>query len=99
MRITPNKQQEIKNKAEQLLGDAVAVWVFGSRVNNNATGGDLDLLVVSDTPITNPVETSAKLAVQIKRLFWGRKVDVILSAPNLEKQPIHQIAMDTGQRL
>lgn len=99
MRITTNKQQEIKKKVEQLLGDAVAVWVFGSRINNDAIGGDLDLLVVSEAPITSPVETSAKLAVQIKRLFWGRKVDIILSAPNLEKQPIHQIAMDNGQRL
>ena len=29
----------------------------------------------------------------------GRKVDVLLRAPNLQEQPIHRIAMQEGVRL
>ena len=39
---------------------------------------------------------SARLASRVSRAMQGRRVDVVLKAPNLMPQPIHQIAQQTG---
>jgi hypothetical protein len=39
---------------------------------------------------------SARIASRISRAMHGRKVDVLLKAPNLQSQPIHEIAARQG---
>jgi hypothetical protein len=39
---------------------------------------------------------SARIASRISRAMNGRKVDVLFKAPNLQEQPIHQIAARQG---
>ena len=46
--------------------------------------------------IEDPAVISARLASRVSRAMQGRKVDVVLKAPNLMLQPIHQIAQETG---
>jgi uncharacterized protein len=38
----------------------------------------------------------ARVASRVSRAMDGRRVDVILKAPNLKNQPIHEIATRTG---
>jgi hypothetical protein len=42
---------------------------------------------------------TARLAARVSRAMFGRKVDVVLSAPNLKRLPIHDIAFEEGQLL
>jgi hypothetical protein len=39
------------------------------------------------------------MAAQVSRTMSGRRVDVLLSAPNLMRLPIHDIAFKEGQLL
>lgn len=82
-----------------LAGDTARVWLFGSRVRDQERGGDVDLLLEVDEPVAEPAQLSARLAAQVSRSMYGRKVDVLIQAPNLMRLPIHAIALAEGVRL
>ncbi|MGM0927685.1 MAG: hypothetical protein ACQEXC_14865 [Pseudomonadota bacterium] len=56
----------------------------------------MDLMVELDEAVEHPARLSAWLSVKVMRATQGRKVDVILAAPNLEELPIHRIAREQG---
>lgn len=96
MRLTTTQIELIRSTALQLLGDRARVTLFGSRVDDSKKGGDVDLLVETPDPIDEPALISARIASRVSRAMYGRKVDVVLKAPNLLAQPIHEIAAKTG---
>ncbi len=96
MRLTASQIEIICTTARQLLGSGAQVTLFGSRVDDDAKGGDVDLMVEVPEAITEPAVLSARIASRVSRAMNGRKVDVVLKAPNLMLQPIHQIAQRTG---
>jgi predicted nucleotidyltransferase len=99
MRVTPEQIAAIRIGVSQLAGDAARVWLFGSRVRDDARGGDVDLMVELDEAVTEPAQLSARLASLVSRAMYGRKVDVLIKAPNLKLLPIHTIALNEGVRL
>ena len=82
-----------------MAGDQARVRVFGSRLDDTAHGGDLDLMLELPQPVDNPALMAAKMSALVSRAMHGRKVDVLLSAPNLMRLPIHDIAFKEGQLL
>ncbi len=46
--------------------------------------------------VDNPSLMSAQLSAQVSRVMDGRKVDVLLCAPNLIRLPIHDMAFKEG---
>ncbi|WP_260293650.1 nucleotidyltransferase domain-containing protein [Sedimenticola hydrogenitrophicus] len=96
MRLTPYQTKVIHQVVFDIAGDRVSVRLFGSRVDDNARGGDIDLLVEIPYPVDEPAWLSAKISGRISRRLGGQKVDVLLSAPNLEHFPIHDIARKEG---
>jgi len=96
MRLMPSHVELIRRTAKQVLGEDAQVILFGSRVNDQDKGGDVDLLVSVPHTVTEPAVLSARMASRISRAMGGRKVDVILQAPDLQLQAIHQVARQTG---
>ena len=84
---------------QELAGADSNTLVFGSRLDDKKRGGDLDLLIETPNSIENPAWLAARLSAKISRLINGRKVDILLSAPNLQQQSIHLQAKKTGVRL
>ena len=99
MRITIEQIAVIRQGVAELAGAQARVWLFGSRVSDDARGGDVDLLLELDDAIDEPARLSAKLAARVSRAMHGRKVDVLIKAPNLKFLPIHAIALAEGVRL
>lgn len=99
MRLTAAQISAIRLSAAQLAGDAARVWLFGSRVHDDARGGDVDLMLELDEAVTEPAQLSARLAARVSRAMHGRKVDVLIKAPNLLLLPIHFTALAEGIRL
>jgi hypothetical protein len=88
MRLTDDQIQAIRQSAQQIGGEQSHVRVFGSRLDDSARGGDLDLMLELSAPVDNP----ALMAARVSRAMHGRKVGVVISAPNLMHLPIHDIA-------
>ena len=99
MRLTPFQIATIRQESAQIAGDAARVWLFGSRVHDDARGGDVDLMLELDDAVAEPAQLSAKLSARVSRAMYGRKVDVLIKAPNLQFLPIHAIALAQGIRL
>jgi predicted nucleotidyltransferase len=99
MRLTDYQTQAIRQFAHQVGGEQSRVRVFGSRLDDTAKGGDLDLLLELPDPVDNPALMAARLSALVSRVMFGRKVDVLLSAPNLVHLPSHELAFREGQLL
>jgi predicted nucleotidyltransferase len=96
MRLTDHQIAAIRILAYQLAGTQSRVRVFGSRIDDTQQGGDLDLMLELPEPVENPAFLAAQLAAKVSRLMNGRKVDVLLSAPNLMRLAIHDVAFKEG---
>lgn len=96
MRLTPQQIQAIHDLAQQVAGNGARLRVFGSRLDDTARGGDLDLMLEMQEAVENPALLAAMLAAKVSRTLQGRKVDVLISAPNLRRLPIHDIAYQEG---
>jgi predicted nucleotidyltransferase len=99
MRITEEQQRAIRTVVAETAGPRARVRVFGSRLRDEARGGDLDLMVELETPVERPAVLSATLSARLSRVFEGRRVDVVLAAPNLARLPIHEVAGRQGRLL
>ena len=99
MRLTETQIDAIRCATDELAGNAARVWLFGSRVFDDARGGDVDLLLELSEPVAEPARLSAQLAARVSRAMYGRKVDVLIKAPNLMLLPIHHAALAQGIRL
>ena len=72
MRLTQEEHLAISDAIHQ--ADAAArIYLFGSRVDDSARGGDIDLLVLSKT-----IDVMAKLDIlaQLHRRLGARKIDI-----------------------
>jgi predicted nucleotidyltransferase len=99
MRVTPEQIAAIRLNAALLAGADARVWLFGSRVDDQTRGGDVDLMLELDAPVAEPAQLAARLAAKVSRAMHGRKVDVLIKAPNLMLLPIHSVALAQGVRL
>lgn len=70
------------------------VWLFGSRVNDQAKGGDIDLLILSKK-IGFKDRASVRLALY--ELIGEQKIDLLIAADDTD--PFTRIALAEGVRL
>lgn len=99
MRLRPEDLETIRQTVMDVTAGEGRVRLFGSRLNDQAKGGDIDLMVEYDRPVDAPAELSARIAVKVSRALGGRKVDVVLRAPNLLETSLHQVALEEGVQL
>jgi uncharacterized protein len=64
MRLTAFQTQLILDCIHQQFGPDAGVMLFGSRLDDAARGGDVDLLVESDTPATLRQRAMATMALE-----------------------------------
>lgn len=99
MRLDAISIATIKREVAETIGTDARVRLFGSRLDDTRKGGDVDLLVELDRPVENAIMTACRLEARLIRALDGRKVDVILAAPNLAERSIHRVAQAEGMLL
>lgn len=95
MRLTNETISAIREEISR-IDPAAEVWLFGSRVDDAARGGDIDLLLVSER-IDFPAEMKLRAAI-LGRIGWQR-IDLIIRPRNRLGDPIAEIALQSGVRL
>ena len=96
VRLLPKEMEIIRATVVRLLGDRTCIRIYGSRAREDEKGGDLDILVETECPLQNRVASACRLASELQMQLGDQKIDVILIDPLTNKQPIHQIARQTG---
>ena len=96
MRLSPAERHTIRQVVNRLTGGQGQVWLFGSRTDDTARGGDIDLLVECPEPEEHPARLMASIGAQLEMVLGERRIDVLLQAPNLRQLPVHRVARETG---
>jgi predicted nucleotidyltransferase len=99
MRLSTEERLALRAHFSHELGADCEVLVFGSRVDDNQRGGDVDLLVRSPRLLQGRAWLAARLAARAERLLHGRRVDVLLLDPTTLIEPVHTAALATGEAL
>ena len=99
MRLTLDQKTAIRTTVHAMLGQAASVRLFGSRTDDQRRGGDIDILVVCQERVEQSALTSARIGAGLQQALGERRIDVLIVAPNIPRQPIHRIALETGIEL
>ncbi len=79
-----------------------SLWIFGSRVNLQARGGDIDLYIETNvTSVDDVYKRESKFIDLVWQKIGEQKIDVVLNLLNLQSQklPIYDIARNEGVKL
>jgi predicted nucleotidyltransferase len=96
MRISPDQADTIRDVVRSALGPGARVRLFGSRVDDAARGGDIDLFVEVDEPLANRAASASRIAAQVQLRIGDQRIDVVLVDPTTPAQPIHVRAREEG---
>ena len=75
MRLDTLQKNALKKAVKNVGKD---VWLFGSRVDNNKRGGDIDILIFSNK---NPYKLSQEVSINFFK-ECEEKIDVVVINPN-----------------
>lgn len=101
MRLSAQQCSIIRNAVAENFGAAANVWLFGSRVDDNKRGGDIDLYIEAATDDADAiVESKLHFGVALYKQLGDQKIDVIVRRPGFKEiLPIYDIAKQTGIKL
>ncbi len=95
MRLTASEITAIREETGRLDPHA-EVYLYGSRMDDTGRGGDVDLLVVSDTLGFRDV---LRLRIRILDRIGWQQLDLVVRRRDQMDEPLAAMAQETGVRL
>ncbi len=89
MRLTLAQHHTILETTVRIVGPEACVYLFGSRLDDRAKGGDIDLLV--ETPVALPLLQQAHLQLELETRL-GLPVDIVPLTAGTTLMPFQRIA-------
>lgn len=94
MRLTNEQRQLITTRIRQYFGQDAHVWLFGSRLDDNKRGGDVDLYVEAEQP---KLLSELKCKIGLEEAL-DLHVDLVVRQPE-QDDPIYRLARNEGVQL
>ena len=95
MRLPPSTVTCIKNAVQTLVPDS-ELLLFGSRTNDAAKGGDIDLLLLTEEKL--PLSILSKMRRMILNQIGEQKIDLV-NFSKTSDHPFKAIALETAVKL
>lgn len=95
MRLGANELAAIREEVRRLDAEA-EIYLYGSRADDTALGGDIDLLVVSDALGFRDV---LRLRTRIMDRIGWQQLDLAVRRRNQADEPLTALAQATGIKL
>lgn len=100
MRLTEQQQEIIKQVLLKHFGKGSELRLFGSRTDDNARGGDIDLYIEPELRAADDiVEARLNALVELHLALGEQKIDLVINRKSGTVLPIYKIAKETGIRL
>jgi len=92
MRLSNQQHQSIKNTFIKIFKQG-EIYLFGSRVDDNKKGGDIDLYIVVPN-LKNLMAKRIEFLVELKREIGNQKIDIVFDKG--EDRLIDRVAKEEG---
>jgi predicted nucleotidyltransferase len=99
VRLPAHQARAIREKAQADFGPNTRVLLFGSRADDRARGGDIDLLLEVDHPVSNRAAAGARFAAELQIALGDQRIDILIVDPSTPPEPIHDAARRSGVAL
>jgi predicted nucleotidyltransferase len=99
VRLPPQQVDIIRAAVADIFGSDAGVWLFGSRVDPDQRGGDIDLYVETSCDPTTALQHAGRLYSRLQRELGEQRIDIVTRSPGEPEQAIHRVARETGVRL
>lgn len=102
MRLSPKTREAIAQAAADTFPPGTIVRVFGSRLHDDARGGDIDLLVEPPESLAadDLVERRSRFITRLYRSLGEQRIDVLVATQgDSDERPIVDAARRVGQLL
>src|ERR1035437_9449344 len=96
MRLTKQQIHTITQTVSRLAGTGTSVYLFGSRLNDQAKGGDIDLFIESDTPLSVIHRAQIKMELETQ---LGLPIDIVSKIRGAVATPFQIIAQSRAAQL
>ncbi len=93
MRLSVQDIKVIKKATKEIYGNS-PIWLFGSRVDDNKKGGDIDLFI--ETKQKSSIDDKIKFLRILENNGIDRKVDLIVKSSDSNHRSIFDTAKQTG---
>lgn len=97
MRLSLHQQSTIRETLKRHFGPASRICLFGSRTDDSARGGDIDLYI--EPAIQTPdqiVEARLNALAELHLALGEQTIDLVIHRDQGPDLPIHQHARETG---
>ncbi len=99
MRLTRQQTEAIRQAAHQAFGVGTDVWLFGSRVDDNKRGGDIDLYIETEGGVEDVLDRELAFHSALQRSLGEQRIDIIVHRQGIPLRPIDIEVRATGVRL
>ncbi len=99
MRLSSRSTSIITTLAQKHFGADASVYLFGSRADDSARGGDIDLYIEVPKELSDKFRTTNAFNAELQRMLGEQKIDVIVRDGNTVLLPIHVEARTHGVRI
>jgi predicted nucleotidyltransferase len=96
MRLTDEQRNAIVEEAVGVFGPGARVRLFGSRVDDNIRGGDIDLHVETEGSPAELLDCELKFYARLIRRLGDRRIDIVVHRRGEIARPIDEQAWHTG---
>ena len=95
MRLSAKELKVIREEVRG-LDPSAEIYLYGSRVNDAARGGDIDLMIVSDKLVFRDI---LRLRARIRDRIGLQQLDLVVRRPQELIEPLATVARETGVQL
>lgn len=99
MRLNEVYRTVIKESLIKYFGKDSKFYLFGSRVDDNKRGGDIDLYIETDLDSKKSSDAKIKAYIDMIKKLGEQKIDFVVHINGTEFTPIEKIARETGIEL
>ena len=96
MRLTDTQRATIREEVLRHFGDGARVLLFGSRVRDDARGGDIDLYLEADGSVEETLARELKLYAALQRRLGEQRIDIVIHRRDAPLRAIDRVARQTG---
>jgi len=99
MRLTDDQRNAIREEVARVFGPDARVRLFGSRVDDAARGGDIDLHIESEGDAADLLDQELRLHARLLRRLGERRIDIVVHDGRSPLRAIDVQAQQTGVAL